>query len=99
MVSGPFEGHTEWVRSVAFSPDGKHVVSGSLDKTIRIWDVETRQMVSGPFEGHTESVHSVAFSPDGKHVVSGSCETIRIWDAETGQMVNAEGHTEPVQSV
>ena len=66
------EGHTSAVLSVAFSPDGKYVVSGSWDKTIRVWDAEKGNTVSGPFEGHTDAVLSVAFSPDGKYVVSGS---------------------------
>ncbi|KAF9001755.1 WD40-repeat-containing domain protein, partial [Cyathus striatus] len=70
--------------SVAFSPDGKQVVSGSDDKTVRIWDVESGQVAAGPFEGHTSSVYSVAFSPDGKQVVSGSDDkTVRIWDVES----------------
>ncbi|TDL24718.1 hypothetical protein BD410DRAFT_850870, partial [Rickenella mellea] len=46
------EGHTDSVDSVAFSPDGKHIVSGSWDKTIRVWNTETGDIVSGPFEGH-----------------------------------------------
>ena len=56
MVSGPFEGLTDGVSSVAFSPDCKWIVSGSLDKSIRVWDAETGEMVSGPFEGHTGRV-------------------------------------------
>jgi len=87
VVSGPFEGHSEWVISVAFSPDGKQVVSGSLDKTIQVWDAETGVIVSGPFEGHSEWVRSVAFSPDGKQVVSAD-KTIWLWDAETGVIVS-----------
>ncbi|KIJ49040.1 hypothetical protein M422DRAFT_205279 [Sphaerobolus stellatus SS14] len=82
-------GHTCWVRSVAFSPDGQRVVSGSHDKTIRIWNAHTGELVSGPFEGHTDQVTSVAFSPDGQRVVSGSGdETIRIWNAHTGELVS-----------
>jgi WD40 repeat protein len=78
------------VLSVAFSPDGKRVVSGSEDKTIRIWDAQTGHPVLEPLEGHTDLVLSVAFSPDGKRVVSGSGsddKTIRIWDAQTGHPV------------
>jgi len=87
---------------VAFSPDGKRVVSGSSDKTIRIWDAQTRSPVLDPLEGHTDYVQSVAFSPDGKRVVSGSYDkTIRIWDAQTGSPVldPLEGHTRSVRSV
>ncbi|KIM73277.1 hypothetical protein PILCRDRAFT_731139 [Piloderma croceum F 1598] len=102
MVSGPFEGHTNLVTSVSFSLDGKHIVSGSYDKTIRVWDVQTGHMVSGPFKGHTDSVSSVSFSLDGKRIVSGSRDmTIRVWDAQTGDMVSGpfKGHTNLVTSV
>jgi WD40 repeat protein len=83
---GPLEGHSESVLSVAFSHDGRRVVSGSFDKAIRIWDVKTGKTVRGPLEGHTESVLSVAFSHDGSRVVSGSFDnTIRVWDVETSK--------------
>ncbi|KIM27726.1 hypothetical protein M408DRAFT_310565 [Serendipita vermifera MAFF 305830] len=96
-------GHTSSVNSVAFSPDGTRIVSGSSDKTIRVWDAETAEMVAGPFEGHTSFVKSVAFSPDGTRIVSGSLDkTIRVWDAKTAEMMVAgpfEGHTDHVSSV
>ncbi|EJD08073.1 WD40 repeat-like protein [Fomitiporia mediterranea MF3/22] len=97
-----FIGHTGQVISVGFSPDGKHVVSGSDDWTIRIWDASSGEAIAGPFEGHTSSVRSVSFSPDGKHIVSGSYDkTIRIWDASSGEVVAGpfEGHTHSVTSV
>ncbi|KIM21760.1 hypothetical protein M408DRAFT_80079, partial [Serendipita vermifera MAFF 305830] len=95
-------GHTDVVKCVAFSPDGRRVASGSQDKTIRVWDGETGEVVAGPFSGHTFWVNSVAFSPDGRHIASGSHDTtIRVWDAETGEVVAGpfNGHTDPVQSV
>jgi len=97
-----FEGHTNSVNSIAFSQDGKRIVSGSYDQTIRVWDAETGEVVVGPLEGHTNSVKSVAFSQDGKRIVSGSRDhTIRVWDAETGEVVVGplEGHTNSVNSV
>jgi WD40 repeat protein len=87
-VAGPFKGHTNSVSSVAFSPDGMRIVSGSHDQTIRVWDAHTGDTVAGPFKGHTMSVTSVAFSPDGTRIVSGSDDqTIRVWDARTGDAV------------
>ena len=72
MLQPPLEGHKDRVCAVAFSPDGKHIVSGSYDKTIWLWDAETGEMLQPPLEGHENSVWSVAFSPDGKCIVSGS---------------------------
>ncbi|KAL5512562.1 hypothetical protein ACEPAG_3215 [Sanghuangporus baumii] len=95
-------GHTAWVLSVNFSPDGKRIASGSADHTIRIWDADSGEVVSGPFKGHTDWVNSVAFSPDGRRVASGSDDrTIRVWDVDSGQLVLSplEGHTDSVRSV
>jgi WD40 repeat protein len=65
-------GHNDWVQSVAFSPGGHRIVSGSCDQTIRVWDAQTGEMVVGPLEGHSGYVLFVAFSPDGHRIVSGS---------------------------
>jgi WD40 repeat protein len=73
------------IRSVAFSPDGSKIVSGSFDKTIRVWDASTGIEMLPPLRGHDDRILSVAFSPDGSKIVSGSSDkTIRVWDASTG---------------
>jgi len=84
-IQHALQGHTSSVLSVAFSPHGRHIMSGSCDETIRLWDAQTGGQVGNPLQGHTDSVLSVAFSPDGRHIVSGSSdETIQPWDAQTG---------------
>ncbi|KIN97133.1 hypothetical protein M404DRAFT_37720, partial [Pisolithus tinctorius Marx 270] len=96
------QGHASEVQSVAFSPDGKRIVSGSRDKTVRVWDVEGGVQIGNPLEGHSDGVYSVAFSPDGKRIVSGSEDnTGRVWDVEGGVQIGSplEGHTDPVYSV
>ncbi|CAE7160488.1 unnamed protein product [Rhizoctonia solani] len=80
------EGHTEVVQSVAFSPDGKSVASGSRDKTIRMWDAYSSSSIGGPLKGHSDWVWSVSYSPLGNLIASGSGDrTIRLWDTDTGQ--------------
>ncbi|KAF7967837.1 hypothetical protein HWV62_32908 [Athelia sp. TMB] len=96
------EGHTGRVYSVAFSPDGRRVASGSGDRSVRVWDAETGALITGPFEGHTAHVISIAFSPDGQRIASGSGDkTVCVWNAETGALVAGpfEGHTDWVISV
>ncbi|KZP04330.1 WD40 repeat-like protein [Athelia psychrophila] len=87
----PLEGHEDWVRSAAFSPDGTKIASGSDDKTVRVWDAVTGQAALPPLEGHEAWVVSVAFSPDGTEIVSRSSEgTARLWDAVTGKLLNGD---------
>src|SRR5205823_6577682 len=80
------QGHNILVWSVAFSPDGKRIVSGSFDQTVKVWDAQTgRQELT--LRGHTQPVQSVIFTPDGKRIVSGSDDqTLKVWDTQTGQV-------------
>ncbi|MEV4383938.1 hypothetical protein AB0J58_44345, partial [Streptosporangium sp. NPDC049644] len=69
--SATLTGHIDWVCSVAFSPDGKLLATGSNDNTVRLWDVAGRKTFA-PLTGHTGNVTSVAFSPGGKLLATGS---------------------------
>jgi len=74
-------GHSNDVWSVAFSPDGRTLASGSGDETIKLWDVQ-RQREIATLTGHSREVYSVAFSPDGRTLASGSPDkTIKLWEA------------------
>jgi WD40 repeat protein len=102
-------GHSLGVESVAFSPDGKYVLTGSYDGTARLWEAETGRELRR-FDGHSMGpsdsavpfgfvVKSVAFSPDGRHVLTVRDNTARMWEAETGMEVRRfEGHAEMVWS-
>jgi WD40 repeat protein len=95
-------GHSDWVYSVAYSPDGRRLVSGAHDNTIKIWDAETGALIR-TFSGHNGWVLSVAYSPNGRWLASSGTDdkTIKIWDAETGALIRTlSGHTrETVRSV
>jgi WD40 repeat protein/serine/threonine protein kinase len=90
-------GHGDRVRSAAFSPDGRHAVTASYDKTARIWDVSTGQQTM-LLVGHAGRVTSANFSADGRHIVTASVDkTARTWDAATGrQIALLGGHAERV---
>ncbi len=78
-------GHGDSVNSIAFSPDGRFIASGSDSGAIQMWDAQTGQIVT-TFMGHTNTVYSVAFSPNGQMLASGSWDgTIRLWNVQTGQ--------------
>ncbi|KAF8646088.1 hypothetical protein AX14_009113 [Amanita brunnescens Koide BX004] len=96
------QGHRSTVNSLAFSPDGSKIISGSSDTTLRIWDASTGVEVLPPLRGHDDWVCSVAFSPDGSKIISGSFdETIRVWDASTGveMLPPLQGHDDSIFSV
>jgi len=101
------EGHTHNVNSVVVSSDNKYIISGSFDRTIKIWNLSTFELVT-TLEGHTDSVSSVVVSGNkfgnniGKqYIISGSSDTtIKIWDLSTFELVTTlEGHTVSIYSV
>merc|ERR1740121_1658781 len=80
-------GHEVSVKSVAAFPDCQHVITGSGDKTAKIWSVMTGQEVK-TLAGHEDEVLSVAVFADGEHVITGSLDrTAKIWAVSTGQAV------------
>ncbi|BBD61387.1 protein kinase [Nostoc sp. HK-01] len=93
-------GHSNPVDSVAFSPDGNTLASGSYDKTIKLWNLTTGEQIR-TFSGHFHTVISVVFSPDGKTLASGSWdETIKLWNLATGEQIHTlKEHSDIVMSV
>lgn len=94
------KGHVSSVRSVAFSPDGRRIASGSFDTTLKVWDAATGHQIR-TFIRHTDGISSVAFSPDGKRIVSASHDkTLNIWDAATGEhALTLKGNTAEISCV
>ena len=94
------KGHRGWVESISFSPDNRHIASGSLDNTVKIWEVDSGKEVR-KLVGHSKSVTSISFSENGKFLASGSGDTtVIVWDTESGrEFRKLEGHSNWVTSV
>jgi WD40 repeat protein len=94
------QGHSDRVNCVAVSADGRLACSGSDDRTVRVWDLETGELLR-TLEGHAWKVNAVAMSADGRLVCSASEDrTVKLWDLETGELLRTlQGHTESVRAV
>ncbi len=93
-------GHSHIVNCLAISQDAKFLISGSLDQTVKIWQLETGELVH-TLKGHRDSVHTVALSPDGQIIASGSADkTIKLWHLETGELLATfTGHNHTVTAL
>ena len=86
------------VWSVAFSPDGKTIATGNSDNTVKLWNLEGKELQS--FKGHSSSVRSVAFSPDGKTIATGSFDnTVKLWNLQGKELQSFKGHSSGVSSI
>ncbi|KAF4614458.1 hypothetical protein D9613_003317 [Agrocybe pediades] len=95
-IHSPFGGHMSCVFALAFSHDGKKLISGSYDLAIRIWDIDTGDVVAGPFKGHTDTICSLAMSSNETKLISGSFDrSVRLWNVFS----NESNIAPPCQSV
>jgi len=94
------KGHSDWVRSVAFSADGQKLLTASEDRSVRLWDLNTGDSVK-TMQGHNQAVQCAAFSPDGALVATASDDVVaRIWDTESGELRQTlSGHRKWVLTV
>ncbi|MEH2332942.1 nSTAND1 domain-containing NTPase [Nostoc sp.] len=98
--SNRFQGHQDAVNSISFSPDGKTIASGSWDKTIKLWNIESGE--SQTLSGHTDKVWRVRYSPmNGNMIASASTDnTVRLWNAKSGEFLGElKGNTDLVYDI
>ena len=93
--TGELRGHTGLIHCLQWTPDGRVLVSSAVDKTIRLWDIQTQKQIAA-LEGHTQEVYEIAVSFDGSLIASNSRDgTTRIWQTSTGSEVTKVGWDKP----
>jgi WD40 repeat protein len=95
---GTINAHRGGITSVAFSPDGESVVTGSYDHTVKVWNLSTRTSIT--LAGHNNVVNAVAVNPDGRTLASAGRDGVKIWDLRTGREIGSiPGFSDWVQSL
>jgi WD40 repeat protein len=88
-------GHSNWVTSVAISPDSNTLASGSTDGTIKVWNLHTGELVR-TMDGQSTGIFSVAINPDGQTLASGSMKAVKLWNIHTGELIQTLPGCSPV---
>src|SRR6185436_10080655 len=92
-------GHTGPVNALALSPDGRFLVSGSEDLTLKIWDTATGNVLR-TLSGHDQPVLAADISPDGRTIASGGADaSVRVWNVVTGESTKTVSHSSAVKNV
>ncbi|CAE6472700.1 unnamed protein product [Rhizoctonia solani] len=98
-IADPLKGHTNSIKSLAFLPDGKRLVSGSDDCTICIWDINSGQILFGPFREHTSGLSDIRVSPDGRWLISAADDNkMLMWSTQNWQGLTIFRNTGIVRS-
>ena len=100
QIRAILRGHESPVFQLAFSPDGKYLISGAKDKTAIIWDVSKARLLHRLI-GHSDAIYDVGFTPDSERAVTASFDkTLRLWNVAKGTLITTmTGHTDRVRSL